>query len=157
MTGFKGFQSVGGSIAGIEVSHMVRKGQPPPNGATAFQTFVSFRVLLCRAPSYSNPIRKFAMDAGPAKRLLSVHDQATVPFQSSRLSGCLKITKPAVGLSLCIRGLLPGVYSVSRAYVTRKVSRTTDRSPGSAEHMNNEVRNHPCGPSGTSKTGAVRM
>ncbi len=39
MMGFKAFQSAAATIAGIETAHMIRKGQIPANGASAFQTF----------------------------------------------------------------------------------------------------------------------
>lgn len=39
MMGFKAFHSAAATIAGIKVAHMVRKGQIPANGASAFQTF----------------------------------------------------------------------------------------------------------------------
>ncbi len=42
MMGFKAFHSAVATIAGIETAHMIRKGQPPANGATAFQTFAAF-------------------------------------------------------------------------------------------------------------------
>ena len=38
MMGFKAFHSAAATIAGIEAAHMIRKGQIPANGATAFQT-----------------------------------------------------------------------------------------------------------------------
>ena len=37
--GFKAFHSAAATIAGIETAHMIRKGQIPANGASAFQTF----------------------------------------------------------------------------------------------------------------------
>jgi putative transposase len=39
MMGFKAFHSAAATIAGIETAHMIRKGQIPANGATAFQIF----------------------------------------------------------------------------------------------------------------------
>ncbi|WP_417809040.1 DDE-type integrase/transposase/recombinase [Thioclava sp.] len=39
MMGFKAFHSAQATIAGIEVAHMIQKGQIPANGAGAFQTF----------------------------------------------------------------------------------------------------------------------
>ncbi len=39
MMGFKAFQSAAATIAGIEAAHMIRKGQIPANGTTAFQIF----------------------------------------------------------------------------------------------------------------------
>jgi putative transposase len=39
MMGFKAFHSAAATISGIEAAHMIRKGQIPANGATAFQTF----------------------------------------------------------------------------------------------------------------------
>lgn len=39
MMGFKAFHSAAATIAGIEAAHMIRKGQIPANGATAFQIF----------------------------------------------------------------------------------------------------------------------
>ncbi len=39
MMGFKAFHSAGATIAGIETAHMIRKGQIPANGDSAFQTF----------------------------------------------------------------------------------------------------------------------
>ena len=39
MIGFKAFHSAGATIAGIETAHMIRKGQIPANGDSAFQTF----------------------------------------------------------------------------------------------------------------------
>jgi len=39
MMGFKAFHSAAATIAGIETAHMIRKGQIPANGASAFQTF----------------------------------------------------------------------------------------------------------------------
>ena len=39
MMGFKAFQSAAATIAGIEAAHMIRKGQIPANGETAFQIF----------------------------------------------------------------------------------------------------------------------
>lgn len=39
MMGFKAFHSAAGTIAGIETAHMIRKGQIPANGLTAFQQF----------------------------------------------------------------------------------------------------------------------
>lgn len=41
MMGFKAFHSAAATIAGIETAHMIRKGQIPANGATAFQTFAA--------------------------------------------------------------------------------------------------------------------
>lgn len=41
MMGFKAFHSAAATIAGIETAHMIRKGQFPANGATAFQTFAA--------------------------------------------------------------------------------------------------------------------
>lgn len=41
MKGFKAFHSASATIAGIEVAHMIRKGQIPANGASAFQTFAA--------------------------------------------------------------------------------------------------------------------
>ena len=41
MMGFKAFHSATATIAGIEAAHMIRKGQIPANGATAFQTFAA--------------------------------------------------------------------------------------------------------------------
>ena len=40
MMGFKAFHSAAATIAGIEAVHMIRKGQIPASGTTAFQTFV---------------------------------------------------------------------------------------------------------------------
>jgi putative transposase len=39
MMGFKALHSAAATIAGIEAAHMIRKGQIPANGASAFQTF----------------------------------------------------------------------------------------------------------------------
>lgn len=39
MMGFKAFHSAAATIAGIETAHMIRKGQIPANGETAFQIF----------------------------------------------------------------------------------------------------------------------
>lgn len=39
MMGFKAFHSAQATIAGIEVAHLIRKGQIPANGASALQTF----------------------------------------------------------------------------------------------------------------------
>jgi putative transposase len=39
MMGFKAFHSAAATIAGIEAAHMIRKGQIPANGETAFQIF----------------------------------------------------------------------------------------------------------------------
>ena len=39
MMGFKAFNSAAATIAGIEAVHMIRKGQIPANGETAFQIF----------------------------------------------------------------------------------------------------------------------
>ena len=39
MRGFKALHSAQATIAGIEVAHMIRKGQIPANGRSAFQTF----------------------------------------------------------------------------------------------------------------------
>ncbi|KEO59995.1 IS6 family transposase [Thioclava indica] len=39
MMGFKAFHSAAATIAGIETAHMIRKGQIPAKGATAFQIF----------------------------------------------------------------------------------------------------------------------
>lgn len=39
MMGFKAFHSAAATIAGIEAVHMIRKGQIPAKGASAFQTF----------------------------------------------------------------------------------------------------------------------
>lgn len=39
MMGFKAFHSATATIAGIESAHMIRKGQIPANGASAFQIF----------------------------------------------------------------------------------------------------------------------
>ena len=39
MMGFKAFHSAAATIAGIEAAHMIRKGQIPANGASAFQIF----------------------------------------------------------------------------------------------------------------------
>lgn len=41
MMGFKAFHSAAATIAGIETAHMIRKGQIPANGATAFQTYAA--------------------------------------------------------------------------------------------------------------------
>ena len=41
MTGFKAFHSAAATIAGIGAAHMIRKGQIPANGTTAFQTFAA--------------------------------------------------------------------------------------------------------------------
>lgn len=41
MMGFKTFHSAAAATAGIEIVHMIGKGQIPANGATAFQTFAS--------------------------------------------------------------------------------------------------------------------
>ena len=37
--GFKALHSAAATIAGIEAAHMIRKGQIPANGETAFQIF----------------------------------------------------------------------------------------------------------------------
>ena len=39
MMGFKAFHSAAATIAGIETAHMIRKGQIPAKGASAFQIF----------------------------------------------------------------------------------------------------------------------
>lgn len=39
MMGFKAFHSAAATIAGIEAAHMIRKGQIPAKGTSAFQTF----------------------------------------------------------------------------------------------------------------------
>ncbi len=39
MMGFKAFHSASATLAGIETAHMIRKGQIPANGASAFQVF----------------------------------------------------------------------------------------------------------------------
>ncbi|MGK8236512.1 IS6 family transposase [Roseovarius sp. MS2] len=39
--GFKAFHSAAATLAGIETAHMIRKGQIPANGTTAFQTFAA--------------------------------------------------------------------------------------------------------------------
>ncbi|MEO8245386.1 MAG: IS6 family transposase, partial [bacterium] len=39
MLGFKAFHSAQATIAGIEVAHMIRKGQFATNGTSAFQQF----------------------------------------------------------------------------------------------------------------------
>ncbi len=39
--GFKAFHSATATIAGIETAHMIRKGQIPANGASAFQIFAA--------------------------------------------------------------------------------------------------------------------
>ena len=39
MMGFKAFHSAAAALAGIEAAHMIRKGQIPANGASAFQIF----------------------------------------------------------------------------------------------------------------------
>lgn len=39
MMGFKAFHSAAATIAGIETSHMIRKGQIPANGSCALQSF----------------------------------------------------------------------------------------------------------------------
>lgn len=39
MMGFKAFHSAAATIAGIEAAHMIRKGQIPAKGASAFQIF----------------------------------------------------------------------------------------------------------------------
>lgn len=39
MMGFKAFHSAAATIAGIETAHMIRKGQIPANGETAYQIF----------------------------------------------------------------------------------------------------------------------
>lgn len=39
IVGFKAFNSAAATIAGIEVAHMIRKGQIAENGASTFQTF----------------------------------------------------------------------------------------------------------------------
>lgn len=41
MMGFKAFHSAAATIAGVEAPHMIRKGQIPANGASAFQTFAA--------------------------------------------------------------------------------------------------------------------
>lgn len=47
MMGFKAFHSAAATIAGIETAHMIRKGQIPANGASAFQTFAGLAAELC--------------------------------------------------------------------------------------------------------------
>lgn len=39
MMGFKAFRSAAATLAGIETAHMIRKGQIPANGTSAFQIF----------------------------------------------------------------------------------------------------------------------
>jgi putative transposase len=41
MLGFKAFHSAEATLAGIETTHMIRKGQLHANGLTAFQQFVA--------------------------------------------------------------------------------------------------------------------
>ena len=41
MMGFKAFHSAAATVAGIEVAHMIRKGQIETNGTTTFQTFAA--------------------------------------------------------------------------------------------------------------------
>ena len=41
MMGFKAFYSASATLAGIETAHMIRKGQIPAFGPTAFQTFAA--------------------------------------------------------------------------------------------------------------------
>lgn len=41
MMGFKAFHSAAATIAGIETAHMIRKGQIPANGASAFKVFAA--------------------------------------------------------------------------------------------------------------------
>ncbi len=41
MLRFKAFHSAAATIAGIEVAHMIRKGQIAANGATPCQTFIA--------------------------------------------------------------------------------------------------------------------
>jgi putative transposase len=41
MRGFKAFHSAAATIAGIETAHMIRNGQCPANGLTAFQQFAA--------------------------------------------------------------------------------------------------------------------
>ena len=41
MRGFKAFHSAAATIAGIEAAHMIRKGQIPANGMSAFQQFAA--------------------------------------------------------------------------------------------------------------------
>ena len=41
MKGSKAFHSASATIAGIEVAHMIRKGQILANGSSAFHTFAA--------------------------------------------------------------------------------------------------------------------
>ena len=41
MLGFKAFHSAAATLAGIEVAHMIRKGQIIADGATGFQQFAA--------------------------------------------------------------------------------------------------------------------
>jgi putative transposase len=41
MLGFKAFHSAEATLAGIETTHMIRKGQIHASGLTAFQQFVA--------------------------------------------------------------------------------------------------------------------
>lgn len=41
MMGFKAFHSASATIARIEVAHLIRKGQIPANGTSAFQTITA--------------------------------------------------------------------------------------------------------------------
>jgi putative transposase len=42
MSGFKAFHSAAASIAGIEIAHMIRKGQFAANKLSPFQQFAAF-------------------------------------------------------------------------------------------------------------------
>jgi len=44
MLGFKAFHSAAATIAGIETTHMIRKGQFNANGITAFRQFAALAV-----------------------------------------------------------------------------------------------------------------
>ena len=62
MMGFKAFHSAAATIAGIEAAHMIRKGQIPANGASAFQTFAALAASSCLPDGSAHPAGKFATE-----------------------------------------------------------------------------------------------
>lgn len=62
MMGFKAFHSASATISGIETAHMIRKGQIPAKGATAFQIFAELAAQSCPEFGPSFEIGKLATE-----------------------------------------------------------------------------------------------
>lgn len=69
MMGFKAFLSAAATIAGIEAVHMIRKGQIPANGETAFQIFAGLAALICPQIRLCRQSEKFATEPAQVLRL----------------------------------------------------------------------------------------